>query len=95
MPEDQTQISAFIARETKDALDAYVSATGAKKGRVIEAALDAYLATVDEIPAEYITPSTIVLTNESFDQLVDWIEKPGEPTQALRDLMRQRRALPW
>jgi hypothetical protein len=91
MSEDQVQVSAFIARETKGALDAYVAKSGAKKGRVIQAALDSYLAEVDEIPAEYIIPASITLTNESFDRLVEWMENPGEPTQALIDLMHQPR----
>jgi uncharacterized protein (DUF1778 family) len=88
MSEDQTQVSAFIARETKDLLDDYVRATGAKKGRVIEEALELFLAAQTGIPIEYIVPKTIVLTNESFDALVDSIENPGEPTPALRALMR-------
>jgi uncharacterized protein (DUF1778 family) len=86
--EDQTQISAFIARETKDLLDEYVRATGAKKGRVIEQAIELFVAAQSEIPIEYIVPKTIVLTNESFDALVYRIENPGEPTPALRALMR-------
>jgi uncharacterized protein (DUF1778 family) len=90
MSEDQTQVSAFIARETKDLLDDYVRATGAKKGRVIEEALDVFLAAQSEIPAEYLVPKTLVLTADSFDDLVDRIENPGEPTPALRDLMRDR-----
>ncbi|HEY5540402.1 MAG TPA: hypothetical protein VIL41_02995 [Coriobacteriia bacterium] len=90
MSEDQTQVSAFIARETKDLLDEYVRATGAKKGRVIEEALDFFLAAQSGIPAEYIVPKTIVLTGESFDRLVYRIENPGEPTPALRALMRGR-----
>ena len=88
MSEDQTQISAFIARETKDQLDEYVRATGAKKSRVIEEALELFLAAQSGIPVEYIVPKTIVLTAESFDALVDSIENPGEPTSALRALMR-------
>ncbi|HEY5468504.1 MAG TPA: hypothetical protein VIK85_05330 [Coriobacteriia bacterium] len=90
MSNDQTQISAFIARETKDLLDAYVRQTGAKKGRVIEEALDFFLAAQSGVPAEYIVPNTIVLAAESFDDLVASIENPGEPTPALRDLMRGR-----
>lgn len=90
MSEDQTQVSAFIARQTKDLLDDYVRQTGAKKGRVIEEALDFFIAAQGEIPVEYLVPTTLVLTNESFDRLVDRIENPGEPTPALRALMRGR-----
>jgi len=90
MSEDQTQVSAFIARETKDLLDDYVRQTGTKKGRVIEQAIELFIAAQGEIPIEYIVQKTIVLTNESFDALVESIENPGEPTPALRALMRGR-----
>jgi len=88
MYESETQVSAFIARETKDLLDDYVRRTGSKKGRVIEEALEFFLAAQSGIPVEYIVPKTIVLTAESFDRLVYRIDNPGEPTPALRALMR-------
>lgn len=87
MSEDQTQVSAFIARETKEQLDRYVRETGAKKGRVIEDALDSYLATLDDVPAEYVVPRRITLTRESFDRVLALMEDT-EPTPALRALMR-------
>lgn len=90
MSEDKTQVSAFIARETKDLFDSYVRETGAKKGRVIEEALDSFLAAKNGIPAEYVVPRRVVLSAESFDRLVARIEDPGEPALALRDLMRDR-----
>ena len=89
MSEDQTQVSAFIARETKEHLDRYVRETGAKKGRVIEDALDSYLATLDDVPAEYVVPRRITLTRESFDRVLALMDD-AEPTPALRALMRDR-----
>jgi hypothetical protein len=83
----ETQISAFIARETRDMLDQYVAETGVKKGRVIEDALRTHLQALKELPADVIIPSEIVVSCESFKQIVEADEQPGRPSQALIDLM--------
>ncbi len=79
----QVQISAFIAEETKAALDRYVEATGLKKNRVIEEALQRHLAAIDEIPAKYIIETDIVVTPESWEMIWDMIETEREPSPAL------------
>lgn len=79
----QVQISAFIAEETKTALDRYVEATGLKKNRVIEEALQRHLAAIDEIPAKYIIETDIVVTPESWEMIWDMIETEREPSPAL------------
>lgn len=89
MSEDVTQISAFIARETKEQLDRYVRETGAKKGRVIDDALESYLATLDDVPAEYVVPRNVTLSRESFESVRRLMDE-AEPTQALRDAMHKR-----
>lgn len=89
MSDPEVQISAFIARETKERLDAYARETGTKKGHVVEDALDAYLAASDETPAEYLAPREIVLTPTSFDRVIELLEEPPEPTGALRVLMSE------
>lgn len=71
-------------------LDRYVRETGAKKGRVIEDALDSYLSTLDEVPAEYVVPCRVVLTDESFDGVLEAIGSAAEPTATLRDRSRCR-----
>lgn len=90
MSSDETQISAYVARETKERLDRYAREHGAKKGHVIEAALDAYLAARDEAPSEYIVAREIALTPDSFERVMELIEHPPEPTGALRTAMRDR-----
>lgn len=90
MSEDSTQISAFIARETRERLDRYARETGAKKGHVVEEALDAYLSAYEETPAEYLVPRQVVLTPESFERVIEFIDAPPEPTDALRVLMSER-----
>lgn len=79
----QVQISAFIAEETKANLDRYVEATGLKKNRVIEEALQRHLAAIDEIPAQYIIETDIVVTPEGWEMMWDMIETEREPSPAL------------
>jgi uncharacterized protein (DUF1778 family) len=83
-----TQISAPISRETKDLLERHVRATGVKKGHLIESALRYHLRALQELPADVMIPPRIVLTRRSFEQLVHSLDAPGQPTKALRDLMR-------
>jgi len=83
-----TQISAPISKETKDLLERHVKITGVKKGHVIESALRYHLRALQELPADIIIPPRIILTRRSFEQLVERLRSPGQPTRALRDLMR-------
>jgi hypothetical protein len=76
----QVQISAFIAEETKAALDEYVAATGLKKNRVIEEALQRHLAAVDEIPANMIIETHLTTTPEGWKMIWDLIDSDEEPT---------------
>jgi uncharacterized protein (DUF1778 family) len=82
------QISAPISKETKDLLERHVKATGVKKGHVVESALRYHLRALQELPADVIIPPRIVLTRRSFERLIERLRSPGQPTQALRDLMR-------
>ncbi|MBE0417175.1 MAG: hypothetical protein IBX63_05380 [Coriobacteriia bacterium] len=79
----QVQISAFIAEETKAALDRYVEATGLKKNRVIEEALQRHLAAIDEIPAQYIIETDVVVTPEGWQTIWEMIETEREPEPKL------------
>jgi hypothetical protein len=88
MSDDQTQISAYISATTKHRLDEFARESGLKKGYIVEQALEGYLSSVDTIPAEYLVPSTLVLTNESYDRVVERMLAPSEPTPALASLLR-------
>jgi uncharacterized protein (DUF1778 family) len=88
MSEDQAQISTYISATTKRRLDEFARESGLKKGYILEQALDGYLSSADAIPAEYLVPSTLVLTNESYDRVVQRLLNPDEPTAALRALLR-------
>lgn len=82
-----TQISAPISQETKDLLEKHVKATGIKKGHLIESALRYHLRALHELPADVLVPARLVLTRQSFKDVVDRIRSPGPPTDDLRDLM--------
>ena len=83
-----TQVSAYISNETKINLENYSSTHGIKKGFLIENALNHYLQALEAIPEEFIVPTKIVLSKASFEKVVEMIEHPPEPTQALIDLMK-------
>lgn len=79
----QVQISAFIAEETKAAFDEYVAATGLKKNRVIEEALQRHLLAVNEIPADMIIETHLTTTPEGWAMIWDMIENDDEPEPAM------------
>ena len=82
-----TQISAPISQETKDLLEKHVKATGIKKGHLIESALRYHLRALHELPPDALVPARLVLTRQSFKDVVNRIRSPGPPTDDLRDLM--------
>ena len=82
-----TQISAPISAETKQMLERHVKATGVKKGHLIESALRYHLRALHELPADALVPARLVLTCRSFEQVVERLQSPGQPTPELRDLM--------
>ena len=82
------QISAPISKETKELLEQHTRATGIKKGHLIESALRYHLRALQELPADVIIPPRIILTRRSFEALAKRLRSPGQPTQALQELMR-------
>ena len=86
------QISAYISDETQKKMENYSTAYGIKKAYLIENAIEHYLQALHEIPEEFIIPSKIVLSKESFEKVIDMMENPSEPTEALKELMRREYA---
>ena len=86
----QTQISAFVSVGTKRRLERYVEAHGAKKAAVVENALLHHLQALEELPADIIIPPRLVVSRRSFDEILEQIENPGEPTEAMRALFPER-----
>ena len=83
-----TKISALISRETKELLERFVRARGLKKGFVIERALQHHIRALEEIPEEFIIPPEIVLTGESFNEIIEMMKSTPKPTPGLRRLMK-------
>jgi predicted DNA-binding protein len=83
-----TQISAYISDETKQRLDWFVRETGMTKARVIEDALNYHLSALEELPADAVIPTRIVLSREEGLRFIEALEADEPPTEALRRLMR-------
>jgi uncharacterized protein (DUF1778 family) len=88
---DYVQISAQISEATRNRLDLYARETGMKKSRLVEDAIQAHLDTLDAVPAHYVIPARVVVDAETWDWVLGEMEHPGEPTPALRELMRRPR----
>jgi len=82
-----TQISAFISRATKAAVERYADAHGVKKAHLIEEALLHHLQALRELPADVIIPPKVVLSAASFARVSSRVKRPRKPTKALRELM--------
>ena len=82
------QISAPVSKETKDLLEAYSRATGIKKGYLVESALRYHLRALAELPADALVPPRLTLSPRSFEEVVERLESPGEPSRRLRRMMQ-------
>jgi uncharacterized protein (DUF1778 family) len=86
----EKQISAYVSERTNERLDMYVRETGVKKARLIEDAIVSHLDALESLPADAIIPTRIVVSQESWDRLMERLESPPNPTPALRKLMQGR-----
>jgi uncharacterized protein (DUF1778 family) len=85
---DESQISATISAATKERLDRFTESHGLKKNYVVEQALLYFMDSRRHLPDEALVPARLVLDEEAFDRLVESMESPAAPTDALRELMR-------
>lgn len=85
-----TQISAFISKETRDKVERYADAHGLKKGALVEQALLHHLQALNELPADLIVPPRIELSGASFAKVTRLVAKPRKPTKAMRALRSRR-----
>jgi uncharacterized protein (DUF1778 family) len=86
MTESTTQISASISVETKNRLERYARARGLKKGFLIESALLHHIAALESLPADVIIPSRLIVSRSSGERILDLIEQPPAPTEAMEAL---------
>lgn len=84
---EQTQISAFISKTTRELLEQHVRASGVKKGHLVEQALRHHLQALDQLPADVIVHPRLVVSRRSGEAILKEIEQ-GRPTKDLRALMR-------
>lgn len=88
MGEEQARISVRLSTETKRRLDEFVLDSGHTRHAVIERALNSYLSSPDAALAACQVPTTLTLTNESYDRVVERMLHPEGPTPALAALLR-------
>jgi hypothetical protein len=84
-----TQVSAYISKETKAEIEAYVKRRGVKKAYLIEQALLHHLQALREIPEDLIIPYRLVLTDKSMAEIAGQITQEEQPTEALKTLFRE------
>jgi len=85
---DQSQISATVSAATKERLDRFTESHGLKKNYVVEQALLYFMEARTALPDEALVPARLVLDDKAFDRVVDLLDRPPAPTDALRELMR-------
>jgi S-adenosylmethionine:diacylglycerol 3-amino-3-carboxypropyl transferase len=85
-----SQISATISVATKDRLDRFTESHGLKKNFVVEQALLFFMEARRELPDEALVPVRITLDDDSFESVVEQIERQPAPTGQLRELMRAK-----
>lgn len=83
-----SQISATVSAATKEMLDRFSESHGLRKNFVVEQALLYFMEARRELPDEALIPVRLVLDDKVFDRVVDLLERPPAPTDALRELMR-------
>lgn len=73
---------------TTERLDRFTESHGLKKYFVVEQALLYFMEARRELPDEALIPTRLMLGDASFNRVVDLLESPPAPTEALRELMR-------
>ena len=84
----ETQISAYISDDTKAELETYAKQHGMKKARVIEDALAHHLQALREIPNDVIIPAKLLLSEQSFADVLKHIDDDEKPSTELKVLLK-------
>lgn len=85
-----TQISAHISLGLKERVERYVRMSGVTRTHLIEQALAHHLQALEELPADAIVPTRLVLRRDSAERVRDLVSQPAEPTEAMRQLFDDR-----
>ena len=83
------QILAYISNDTKEKMEAYSKAYGIKENYLVENALNYYLQALNEIPEEFIISTKISITKDSYENVINLLKKPQQPTKELKELMSE------
>jgi uncharacterized protein (DUF1778 family) len=83
----QARILATVSVATRNLLGRFCESHGLTKNVVVEEALLAFMEACREVPDEAFIPTRLVLQDKAFDGVVDVLDDPPAPTNALRELM--------
>ncbi|MEN9595978.1 MAG: hypothetical protein RL236_412 [Pseudomonadota bacterium] len=81
------QLAVELPDRTTALIESYSQKMGLEKNSFIEDALLRHLQALRELPMEFIIPNRIILSEEGMRQVLDLLENPPEPTEALKQLM--------
>ncbi len=89
MASKPVQISAIVSAGTKARLDRLTEATGLKKAWIIETALNHHFRALEQLPADVIVPPRIVVDRRTGERILERVEEPARPTDAMRELFSE------
>ena len=68
-------------------MDRLSKTRGIRKAFVLEQALLYHFRALEELPEEAFLPPRLVLSQDSFDKIVEYVDNPPSPTKAMQELM--------
>jgi len=83
-----TQISAYISKETKILVEQYVKSRGIKKAFLVESALLHHLQALKELPIDIVIPPRIMVSRKSGDAIMELLENPALPTEEMKAIFK-------
>ena len=83
-----TQISAYISKETKILVEQYVKSRGIKKAFLVESALLHHLQALKELPIDIVIPPRIMVSRKSGDAIMELLENPALPTEDMKAIFK-------
>lgn len=83
-----TQISAYISKETKILVEQYVKSHGIKKAFLVESALLHHLQALKELPIDIVIPPRIMVSRKSGDAIMELLENPALPTKDMKAIFK-------
>lgn len=83
-----TQISAYISKETKILVEQYVKSRGIKKAFLVESALLHHLQALKELPIDIVIPPRIMVSRKSGDAIMELLENSALPTEDMKAIFK-------